>query len=86
MDIDDGHRNYKEAAQLTIAQMRTVGFSKARELNVDYCFSLDSDILPAINGIQCALDILNLIKDIILLLAHFICLKVEEVIYADMDS
>lgn len=59
MDIDDGHKNYKEAAQLTIAQMRTVAFSKARELNVDYCFSLDSDILPGINSIQCSLDILN---------------------------
>lgn len=58
LDIDDGHVNYKEAAQLTIAQMRTAAFSKARELNVDFCFSLDSDILPSVNAITCSLDAL----------------------------
>lgn len=38
--------NYDKQAQLLIAQMRTVAFSKARSLNADLCWSLDSDVIP----------------------------------------
>jgi len=52
-------KNYKGHAQLTIATGRSAMCAKARELDVDYCFSLDSDVLPAINSIRCCLDALN---------------------------
>ena len=53
--FQDGHENYQENAQLTISQMRTAAFSCARSLDIDYCLSLDSDVLPPINSIQCML-------------------------------
>src|SRR5580693_4096971 len=42
----DGDLNYKNDAQLLIAQMRTAAFSRARALGADLCWSLDSDVLP----------------------------------------
>jgi hypothetical protein len=45
--------NYKELAQLTIARMRTAGFSRARALRVNQVWSLDSDVLPASNALNC---------------------------------
>lgn len=53
--MGDGHKNYKEDAQMLIAQMRTAAFSEARALDVDYCWSLDSDVLPPANGFACML-------------------------------
>lgn len=50
--------NYKTNSQLLISRMRTAAFNEARIENVDFCLSLDSDVLPAINGIQAALDML----------------------------
>ena len=38
--------NYKNAAQLLIAQMRTVAFERARAWGASLCWSLDSDVLP----------------------------------------
>lgn len=49
------HKNYKQDAQLVIAQMRTAAFSKARTLGVDACWSLDSDVLPPANALDCML-------------------------------
>lgn len=54
-DLKDDLKNYKEEAQLLIAQMRTAAFAKARTLDVDYCWSLDSDVLPWANALKCSL-------------------------------
>ena len=58
-NLSDDHTNYKEQAQLLIAQLRTAAFSRARTLNVDYCWSLDSDVLPAPNTLKCMLNTLH---------------------------
>lgn len=49
----DEHPNYKEAAQLVIATMRTAGFCKARALKAQQVWSLDSDVLPPSNALRC---------------------------------
>lgn len=51
--------NYKEKAQLTIAHGRTEAFSVARSLNVDYTWSLDSDVLPPANALKCMIQMLE---------------------------
>jgi hypothetical protein len=38
--------NYKNAAQLLIAQMRTAAFERARAWGASLCWSLDSDVIP----------------------------------------
>ena len=38
--------NYKNAAQLLIAQMRTAAFERARSWGASFCWSLDSDVIP----------------------------------------
>jgi hypothetical protein len=57
--VEDGHKNYKEAAQLVIGQLRTAVFSKARALDVDYCWSLDSDVLPPANALKTSIQMLE---------------------------
>lgn len=54
--------NYKTTAQLCISRMRTAAFNEARKMGVDYCLSLDSDVLPAVNGIDCCLNALKFDK------------------------
>lgn len=39
-------RNYKNEAQLLIAQMRTAAFARARSFGATHCWSLDSDVIP----------------------------------------
>ncbi len=51
--------NYKKHAQLTIAQMRSKAFELARSLNVDNCWSLDSDVLPPDNALLCSMQMLS---------------------------
>ncbi len=48
-DIDDNNSGYKEKAQKIIALLRTSVFTTAKSLGVDYCWSLDSDVLPKAN-------------------------------------
>lgn len=50
--FEDGLQNYKNPAQLIIAQMRSKAFDRARQLNVDLCWSLDSDVLPPPNALR----------------------------------
>lgn len=50
--------NYKVSAQLLIAQMRTVAVSEAMRHQADYCWSLDSDVLPPTNALRCMFDML----------------------------
>lgn len=51
--------NYKEPAQIVIARMRDRAHSIARTQGVDYCWSLDSDVLPPANALRCMLDMLR---------------------------
>lgn len=41
-----GAENYKNTAQLLIAQMRTVAFTAARQNGATLCWSMDSDVIP----------------------------------------
>lgn len=59
LDVKDGNINYKENAQLVIAQLFTAGIDKARELNSDYLWSLESDVIPESNNLRCMLDMLG---------------------------
>ena len=56
--LADNHENYKEAAQFLIAKMRETAFTKARELDAEFCLSMDSDVLPPSNAIRCMFDAL----------------------------
>ena len=51
--MEDNHVNYLEAAQLRIGALRQAAFTKARELGVDRCLSLDSDVLPPAHAVRC---------------------------------
>lgn len=46
----EGDANYKNGAQLLIAQMRTAAFTRARQLGATCCWSLDSDVIPKSAG------------------------------------
>lgn len=50
--FEDGLKNYKNPAQLVIARMRSKAFDRARKLNVELCWSLDSDVLPPPNALR----------------------------------
>lgn len=52
-DSDSKYINYKEQAQLLIAKMRATAFSIAKKFDVDYVWSLDSDVLPPHNALRC---------------------------------
>lgn len=52
-NFEDNLPNYKNAAQLIIARMRSLAFDRSRKLNVDMCWSLDSDVLPPPNALKC---------------------------------
>lgn len=41
-----GDANYKNGAQLLIAQMRSAAFARARSLGATLCWSFDSDVVP----------------------------------------
>lgn len=46
LDIpDDTSPNYKIPAQIRIARLQGAGFQKARQLDCEYCLSLESDVL-----------------------------------------
>lgn len=59
LPVVDGQENYKEAAQLAIAQMQTAAFDKARLLNVDFVWNVESDVIPEANNLRCMLDMLQ---------------------------
>ncbi len=50
-DINDDNKGYKEEAQKIIAKLRSAAFNFAKTLDLDYCWSLDSDILPKANSL-----------------------------------
>lgn len=51
-EYEDGKANYQNPAQLIIARMRSVAFDRARQLQSDLCWSLDSDVLPQPNSLR----------------------------------
>lgn len=60
LNLDDKElTNYKKGAQLLIAQMQTTAFAEARKENVDFFWSIESDVLVSPNSLQCSLDMLN---------------------------
>lgn len=56
---DKSLKNYKEEAQLLIAQMQSSAFTYARKLNADYLWSIESDVLVPSNALSVSLDILK---------------------------
>ena len=52
-------KGYDGQAQLLIAQLRTAAFERARALDVDQCWSLDSDVLPPPNALKWMQHMLN---------------------------
>jgi len=52
-------KNYKPLAQHTIAQMRTKTFELSRRWDADFCWSLDSDVLPPDHALLCSLQMLE---------------------------
>jgi hypothetical protein len=58
----DSRKSYKNEVQLMIAQMRTLGTKALLTEGCDRILSLDSDVLPHYNSIQCMLDILEFDK------------------------
>lgn len=50
---DDNNPHYQQSAQLLLMQLRSEAFACARRLNVDMCWSLDSDVLPPANALRC---------------------------------
>jgi hypothetical protein len=56
---DSDLTNYKEGAQLLIAQMQSSAFTFARKLDCDYLWSVESDVLVAHNSLSVSLDILK---------------------------
>lgn len=51
--------NYERAAQLVIARMRTAAFTRARQLRARFTWSLDSDVLPPANALECMRQMLE---------------------------
>jgi hypothetical protein len=56
---DDDVKNYKEDAQLLIAQMQGEAFALGRKWSADYFFSAESDVLVQPNTIRVAIDCLR---------------------------
>ena len=52
-------KNYGKEVQKVIAQMRSVAFSYARKHDFDLCWSLDSDVLPSHNSLNCMIQMLE---------------------------
>lgn len=56
---DDDVKNYKEDAQLLICQLQSTAFSYARQIDLDYLWSVESDVLVAPNALSVSLDMLR---------------------------
>ena len=60
--VSEDEKNYTQAAQLLIAQLRTQTVTLARSQGVDMFWSLDSDVLPPSNALRCSLDMVSFDK------------------------
>lgn len=59
MDLDDDKKNYKNDAQLMIAQMQSYAFTEARKLDVDYLWSVEADVLVPYNALSVSKDLVK---------------------------
>jgi hypothetical protein len=60
LDIDDEEkRNYKNDAQLMIAQMQSYAFTEARKLNVSKLWSVEADVLVPYNALSTSKELLK---------------------------
>jgi len=59
MDLDDDKKNYKNDAQLMIAQMQSYAFTEARKLDVDYLWSVEADVLVPYNALSVSKELLK---------------------------
>ena len=60
LDVDDkGLKNYKEDAQFLIAKLQSKLFDRARQLDADFYWSLESDVLVGHNSLRVSLDSLH---------------------------
>jgi hypothetical protein len=57
--LQAGDKNYDNATQLLIAQLRTMATSRAVAWGAEYCLSMDSDVLPPSNALRCMIDMLE---------------------------
>lgn len=57
--LAEGGENYKEAAQLLIARMRSAAFAFCRKIGAARVWSLDSDVLPPANALRCMATMLD---------------------------
>lgn len=53
------HKNYEKDAQIVIAEMRSEAFSEAIKQNSEWCWSIDSDVIPPDNALLCSLQMLE---------------------------
>ena len=60
----DSHKNYGASAQLLIAKMRGLSATFCKKLDVDYYWSLDSDVIPKPNSLKCMIDVINFDNDL----------------------
>ena len=58
LPIKDGKKDYAANTQLLIAQLYTAAFDKARVLDVNYVWTLESDVIPEANNLRCMRDML----------------------------
>ncbi len=59
LPVKESSANYNKESQLLIADLFTAGFDKARELRVDYLWTVESDVLPEPNNLRCMFNMLQ---------------------------
>lgn len=59
LGVDDKFKSHKTKAQKNIAILRTAAFNKAKALDCDHVWSLDSDVLPKHNSLSASFDMLQ---------------------------
>lgn len=57
-DLKEGEKSYSQGAQTIIAKMRQAAFDRARALKSNFCWSLDSDVIPPDNALRCMIGML----------------------------
>ena len=56
---DQDLRNYKEEAQMLIAQLQSAAFTEARKIGATYCWSIETDVLVPPNALNVLMDCLH---------------------------
>lgn len=56
--MEEGGEKYKNQGQILIANLQQIGFTKAVQEDVDYCWIVEPDILVPHNALSCMLDML----------------------------